>query len=222
MKPIFTPKKIISDQKTGAKLKTARAFKGLTLEEVSKITKIKARYLEALEEDDYGTLPDGLYSASYLKKYALFLDLDPENLDKEIKNGESEKSYNQQNPFTKTIVKKHKLIIFPKIIRNILIGLAIVACLLYLGLYIKKIFFPPFLIVSQPAKNMVSESNVLEVIGQTEVEAEVRINSELVLNNKNGEFSQIIILKKGLNNIIITAQKKYSRTKTVTRQILIP
>jgi len=61
----------------------------------------------------------------------------------------------------------------------------------------------------------------ITVDGQTEPEAEIKINDEIILNNHNGYFSQTINLKKGLNNIVITAKKKYSQEITVTRQILV-
>ncbi|MFA5163670.1 MAG: helix-turn-helix domain-containing protein [Patescibacteria group bacterium] len=221
MTPTFTPKKIINEENIGNKLQQARAFKGLSLSQVSEAIKIKTSYIEALEENNYQTLPSGLYRSSYLKKYAKFLGLDEKYLF--AQQGPQFLEINKQdNPFSRPIIQKRKLLVFPKIIRNLLITIVILICLFYLGLYIKKIFFAPYLIISQPNKNLVQDSNRLEVIGQTEVEAEVRINNELVLNNKNGQFSQTLILKKGLNNIVIEAKKKYSRTQVVTRQILIP
>lgn len=222
MTPIFTPKKIINEENIGSKLQQARAFQGLSLSQISEAIKIKTSYLEALEENNYEDLPLGLYRSSYLKKYSKFLGLDEKYLFENQKNQKISEINKQTNPFSRPIIKKTKLLVFPKILRNLLLTLIILICLFYLGLYIKKIFFAPYLIISQPDKNLVQTANQLEVIGQTEVEAEVRINNELVLNNKNGKFSQTLILKKGLNNIVIEAKKKYSRTQVVTRQILIP
>lgn len=223
MTPLFTPKKIVSDKNIGAKLKQARAFRGLELKKIGQKLKIKPEYLEALEESNYQNLPLGLYSKSYLKKYADFLGLNYNDLLQDDNLNEKHFQTNDdQNPFSQPLIKKSEFIIFPKIIRNILIALVIITCLLYLGIYIKKIFFAPYLIISQPNKNLVMSNNNLEVIGQTEAEAEVRINDELVLNNKNGHFSKTVTLKRGLNNIVIKAKKKYSQTKVTTRQILIP
>lgn len=222
MTPIFTPKKIIHEENIGDKLQQARAFLGLSLSQISETIKIKVSYLEALEDNNYQVLPAGLYRSSYLKKYLKFLSLDEKYYLEEKKNEKIIKKNGPDSPFSRPIIKKRKLFVFPKIIRNILIALIILICLFYLGLYIKKIFFAPYLVISQPEKNLVQDSNQLEVIGQTEEEAEVRINNELVLNNKDGQFSQTLILKKGLNNIVIEARKKYSRTQVVTRQILIP
>lgn len=222
MTTIFTPKKIISEENTGATLKQARAFKGLSLEQISQKIKIKTAYLEALEENDYANLPSGLYSKSYLKKYAVYLGLNYKQLKSAPASGsDGLNPLSPNNPFSQPLIKRGKLLIFPKIIRNLLVSLVILICCIYLAVYVKKIFFAPLLIISQPEKNLLTTSNSIEVVGQTEAEAEVRINDELVLNNNNGHFSKLVTLKKGLNNIVISAQKKYSQTKTVTRQILI-
>ncbi len=65
---------------SGAKLKAAREAKKLTLEEACLRTKIQRRTIEALEEDRLNDLLDPTYSKIFLKKYAIFLGLDPVSL----------------------------------------------------------------------------------------------------------------------------------------------
>jgi cytoskeleton protein RodZ len=73
----------------GALLEKKRREKGLSLEEVEQATKIRARYLESLEREDYGVLPDAVYVQGFLKTYANFLGLDGEQLSRELKNRRS-------------------------------------------------------------------------------------------------------------------------------------
>lgn len=61
-------------------LRKAREAKGLELIEVEEITKIRSKYLQALEEGDYCVLPGGVYTVGFLRSYARFLDLDAESL----------------------------------------------------------------------------------------------------------------------------------------------
>jgi len=61
-------------------LRKAREAKGLELKEVEEITKIRSKYLQALEEGDYGVLPGGVYTVGFLRSYAHFLDLDAESI----------------------------------------------------------------------------------------------------------------------------------------------
>ena len=73
----------------GALLEKKRREKGLSLKEVEQATKIRARYLEGLEREDYGVLPDAVYVQGFLKTYANFLGLDGEGLSRELKNRRS-------------------------------------------------------------------------------------------------------------------------------------
>ena len=74
-----------AEGKIGRILEGARKEKGLTLEEAERSTKIRRRYLEGLERDDYTVLPDAVYARGFLKTYANFLGLDGENLSRELK-----------------------------------------------------------------------------------------------------------------------------------------
>lgn len=215
----FIPKKISTETNWGEKLRQERLFKNLKIETVAKKLGIRADYLTALEEGRYDSLPAGLYGKNFLRKYAKFLKLDPRG----FLSDQQEKIYNNfsDNPFSQPIIKKSRFLIFPKIIRNTLISLAVLICFLYLIFYFKKISMAPELSVTQPPRNMVINEASLTVVGQSEKEAEIRINGELVLNNNDGAFSQTINLKRGLNNIVIKAKKKYSQEQIITRQILV-
>lgn len=215
----FIPKKLLAPEKLGDKLRQTRLFKNLKIEEIAKKLNIRQEYLIALEEEQYDKLPNGLYGKNFLKEYVLFLGLKPQEF-LEFWRRENENEENA-NPFQQKIIKKSQFLIFPKIIKNILISLAVLICFLYLFFYFKKIVLPPSLIVTQPAKNLVTKENSLLITGQTEKEAEVKINGELVLNNHNGFFSQTVNLKKGINSLIIKAKKKYSQEKIITREILV-
>ena len=59
------------------------------------------------------------------------------------------------------------------------------------------------------------------MIGQSETEAEVKINGELILMDEDGNFSKLINLKKGVNPLEISAKKKYSRENLIIRQVLV-
>ena len=61
---------------TGHLLREMREKKGLGLEEVEKATRIRAKFLAALEEDDYATLPSATQARGFLALYANFLGLD--------------------------------------------------------------------------------------------------------------------------------------------------
>jgi cytoskeletal protein RodZ len=60
----------------GATLREARERRHLTWEQVEAETKIRAKYLRALEEEEFDSLPSGTYVRGFLRAYASYLGLD--------------------------------------------------------------------------------------------------------------------------------------------------
>jgi cytoskeletal protein RodZ len=61
-------------------LDAVRRRKAVSLEEIAAVTKIGVRYLHAIESGDYGKLPGGIYSTSYIRQYARAIDYDETDL----------------------------------------------------------------------------------------------------------------------------------------------
>ena len=64
----------------GEILRQARLKKGKTLEEIAEETKIRVRYLQAIEEGNLDILPGHFYTRGFIKSYAEALGLDPDIL----------------------------------------------------------------------------------------------------------------------------------------------
>jgi hypothetical protein len=60
----------------GNSLREARVRQGLEWGQVELATKIRAKYIRALEEEDFEVLPAGTYIKGFLRSYAEFLGLD--------------------------------------------------------------------------------------------------------------------------------------------------
>jgi cytoskeletal protein RodZ len=60
----------------GASLRDARRKRGLELDAVQRATRIRRRYLEAMEEERFDVLPGVAYARGFLREYAEFLGLD--------------------------------------------------------------------------------------------------------------------------------------------------
>src|ERR1041384_1386138 len=60
----------------GEKLRLAREARGITLSEGAAQTRIAARYLEAIEEDNYKPLPGGVFNKGFIKAYAKYVGID--------------------------------------------------------------------------------------------------------------------------------------------------
>jgi cytoskeletal protein RodZ len=72
-------------QAIGERLREARMRQGLDLTEVEIATKIRAKYLRAMENDEFSMLPGTTYVKSFLRTYAEYLGLDAQLLVEEFR-----------------------------------------------------------------------------------------------------------------------------------------
>jgi cytoskeleton protein RodZ len=86
----------------GETLRKARTERGLELSEVERATKIRAKFLEAMEEDRWGALPAPVYARGFLEIYARHLGLDQQALlDEYRETVEGE----QHEPIPESVIK---------------------------------------------------------------------------------------------------------------------
>lgn len=60
----------------GEKLQQAREARGITISEVAEQTRISSLYLECIENNDYRTLPGGIFNKGFVKSYARYVGVD--------------------------------------------------------------------------------------------------------------------------------------------------
>jgi cytoskeletal protein RodZ len=64
----------------GTFLASARERRGVSLDDAVKETRIPNHYIRMLETNDYSLISDQLYVLPFLRRYAIFLTLDPEEI----------------------------------------------------------------------------------------------------------------------------------------------
>jgi cytoskeleton protein RodZ len=60
----------------GDTLRQEREFRGITLEAITRVTKISNRHLQALEQEHFDVLPGGVFNKSMVREYARVVGLD--------------------------------------------------------------------------------------------------------------------------------------------------
>ena len=68
------------DAGIGPTLREARNRRKVDLSEVEAATKIRIRYLQAIENEEWDALPGGVYTRGFIRAYASFLGLDGDRL----------------------------------------------------------------------------------------------------------------------------------------------
>jgi cytoskeleton protein RodZ len=64
----------------GEKLRLARERNNLTIDQVARETHVAKRFLKALEDEDFATFPGETYALGFLRNYAEYLGLSPDEL----------------------------------------------------------------------------------------------------------------------------------------------
>lgn len=62
----------------GSTLREARVRRKLTLQQVEDDTKIRVKYVQAMENEDFEVMPGATYVKGFLRTYATYLGLDPD------------------------------------------------------------------------------------------------------------------------------------------------
>ena len=62
----------------GNTLREARVRRNLTLQQVEEDTKIRVRYVQAMENEDFDVMPGATYVRGFLRTYSEYLSLDPD------------------------------------------------------------------------------------------------------------------------------------------------
>src|SRR5271167_1551310 len=84
----------------GATLREARMRARIDVSEIEATTKIRAKYLRALENEEWGLLPGPTFVKSFLRTYAQALGLDSKALVEEYRQSEE----NASDPMYEPIV----------------------------------------------------------------------------------------------------------------------
>lgn len=64
----------------GELVRGARQQKGVTLDQASAETRIRRQYLDAIEDGDFRMFPGGAYATGFLRNYATYLGLNPDEI----------------------------------------------------------------------------------------------------------------------------------------------
>jgi len=197
----------------GQILTQTRNHKKLTLEQVEKATKIRLKFLVALEKDEFNKLPPGTFAKGFIKNYANYLGLSSEEI---------LAFYRRQVNEEKAPAMPSKPVPKPGFsVSPINIGIAILIILFFVYLTFAYFRFAgaPALTVSYPPVNAIVTTEQIEITGKTDPDAIISINDQIVSVNENGTFTTKLTLAPGLNTITIVASNKFSRQTTVTRNL---
>lgn len=219
--------------KLGAVLRGAREARGVDLPRVERDTKIRVRYLAALENGTYRDLPGAVYTKGFLRNYGLYLGLDPEYLIDlyrlESSATQPDRRHEPASPRPITARRSRAFVLTPGAVAAAILTIAVVAFVYYLGRELITFARTPELRVTDPA-GAVAAYHELEYTVRGVAPPNSRITVEGLTENPTvtaddaGNFSVDVKLVPGSNVIRLTASdpltKRDSDPETRTIQVV--
>src|SRR5713101_2472006 len=115
----------------GDQMRAQRERMGLTLEQAAEDTRIREKFIKALENGDYNSLPGAVYTKGFLRNYAEYLGLEADELvaiyQQERGIPEPPRSFEPMRP-----IMRRNLILTPAILVPVLVLLGVSGFLGYL------------------------------------------------------------------------------------------
>lgn len=217
----FVIRKLEDGETLGKRLKAMRAGSGLTLSEMSAKTKVRKHHLAAFEADAFDKLPAPMYARQYLKSYVRALGGDPDYFLRRFDEERGTCDYLEGSRLPVERPRGSLFFVSSRFLSASVFALAMLAVVGYLGLEVRAVTAPPELTITDPADGFSTDSAIVNVHGHTHPEARVYVNGVTVLTDAQGDFSTEVQLERGLNLLEIQGTKRYSRTKTVYRRIVL-
>jgi cytoskeletal protein RodZ len=213
------------------RLYAARERKGVDLYRAERDTKIRARYLAALERGDYRELPGAVYTKGFLRNYALYLGLDPDDI-----LGQWRGERGDMGPVQPVIAvprplnaPRRGLTFSPGVLVAALVTVVVLLVAGYLAIQVMRFAKPPTLVVTDPkiATLSVAESTTSYVLRGTtipggSVTVEVAGATRQTPADSTGAWSLEVDLRRGKNQFKIDAvDPETGKHAEQTRQVVI-
>jgi cytoskeletal protein RodZ len=204
----------------GTMLKEARLARHLTYDEVEANTKIRAKFLEAIERDDFRSLPSLSYAKGFVKNYAEYLGLPSDEAMAFFRRQTTDPSKASLLP--KSVapqLSSSPLRLTPARFLGLIISLFVMLFFAYFGLQYRALTRSPQLVVEQPQDKTISSQKRIDVAGHTSPDATVTVNGVGVLVRSDGKFFDQVTLEDGVNTITIIATSRLGKTTTDVREV---
>ena len=183
----------------GKLLKNEREQKNITLKQAEKDTRIRERFLSAIEQENWSAFTSRVYITGVIKSYASYLDIDPEKAMAYFRRDYEKKedlTFKKKLPSLQLLPETKKLLF-------VILGAVFVFFAVYFGYQFDQYLSPPGVEIVSPKENIFRNVQKITIVGKTEPESTVSIYNEELFPDDHGLFRYEFPLKKGLNTLQI-------------------
>ncbi|MEP7081515.1 MAG: helix-turn-helix domain-containing protein [Chloroflexota bacterium] len=217
-------------QHLGEMLRSARESRGLDRVRIERDTRIRERYLSALERGAYDELPGEVYARGFLRTYATYLGLDPDAMTALYRLETRRPTADRSRPTARRRAlgspQPRAFALAPGVVAAAILTILVGALVAYLAYQLITFARTPELRVLDPAGDVAGHRDSSIVIsGVTAPNARVSVSglteNPSVVADSEGTFSVRVELVPGSNLVTIRALDPRTRRQSaeVTRTI---
>jgi cytoskeleton protein RodZ len=206
----------------GEILREERQLHHLSIEDLAKRTRIRKEYLDALENNQFETLPAAVFVKGYIKMYGQLFGFDYQPLLALLRRDFKESARGKLVPreFIKPVLKKRPLWT-PVTMTLMIVSSAFLALISYVVIQWYNLNKPPELILETPENNAQVAAQV-EVSGQSESDAIVIVNAQPVALQPDGSFqTEVFLPREGINSITVEAADRRGKKTIIQRTVYV-
>lgn len=216
-------------QRLGEMLRSAREARGLDRSRIERDTRIRERYLSALERGAYDELPGEVYARGFLRSYAKYLGLDPDAMlalyRLETRTSPAGTAVSRGRPRSRPATGR-TFVITPNVVSAAILTVLVGGLVAYLGYQLVTFARTPDLRILEPAGDVREHGgDTIVISGVTEPNARVSVSglteNPRTVADDEGRFAVTVELVPGSNLVTLTATdpRTQRRSTDVTRRI---
>ncbi len=204
----------------GQMLKEAREEKKFTLEDIEKGTKIRLKFLTAIESDEFSIMPSQSYVKGFIKNYSEFVGLNSKIVLAFFRRQTVDAPKSHLLPTgMATPLNRSPFQLTPGKFIFIMVSILVSLFLSYLFIQYQTLQKLPELVIDSPVNQEVFSDTRVDVLGKTDSDSTVTINGVSVLVRPDGKFFDQISVEPGINTLTIIASSRLGKTTTKTLKI---
>lgn len=200
----------------GQLLKEKREERYITTHYLEKSTKIKASFIELIENDDWENLPPFPTVLGFVKSLAKALNVDENTAVAVLKRDYPPKKDNKVVP--KPDVKA-KVYWGPKMTFGLGVFVALLLFFGYLGFQYYKFTSPPTLTLESPIEGQVVDKKEVTVFGKTDNDVQLLVNNQPVMVADDGRFTVNLEVSENTKEISVIATSRSGKVSEIHRKI---
>ncbi len=196
----------------------------MTQARVAQLLNIQEKYLEYLERGEIEKMPPGVYVKGFLRKYAVLLKTEADELASEYDAEEKISWHWSGKKITVRTLPNLRFWNFTVTPQLVSWGAILVLIGLLIGYFFWQLNFllgAPSLELIAPKEDLTAANSEFVVKGRTEPGVKLTLNGQEIDLDRDGNFEQKINLAEGVNVVEVTAVNRFGKSVSIKRQIML-